>query len=196
MTRWSRIVGAAPITPAPAASLHVETLSLGVSGGVPNHPHWPALIIRGAVPADAPISGIKALYEANRWFRVWDWTVFDYHHFHPEAAEALTVARGAARLHLGGPDGPQVDVTAGDAMVLPAGFGHKRVSSDDAFTVVGGYPEGQEERTIVAAGDMDVADAARAVAAVPPPQTDPLWGADGPLLDHWHVVLSAGAKTG
>ena len=160
------------------------------NNGVPNHPCLPALIYP-AVLGEAPdIERVKALFERNRWFRVWDWTVFDYHHFHPSAAEVLAVARGHARIRLGGPDGTLHEVRAGDVMVLPAGFGHCREASTEDFTVVGAYPEGQEEREVVRAS-AEAAEAARPVIErTPLPSTDPVYGERGPLRDLWRDAAS------
>lgn len=185
MTDWTRMGDAtAPAAPnAPPAK--VVALRIAPNGGVPNHPRWPALVVPGALGTDPQVPAIKSLLEANRWFRVWDWTIFDYHHFHPGAAEVLVVARGRAAIRLGGPDGETVEVGPGDAMVLPPGFGHRREAAADGFTVVGAYPAGQEDRRVVRPGTAEALRAPHEVAAAPKPATDPIWGASGPLLDHW-----------
>jgi uncharacterized protein YjlB len=57
--------------------------------------------------------------------------------------------------------------------VLPAGTGHRRRSADGAFTVVGAYPEGQEDYDLLREAD----DAARRrIAALGPPPRDPVGG--------------------
>ncbi|MGF1551781.1 MAG: cupin domain-containing protein [Paracoccaceae bacterium] len=182
---WARVpAGIDPAKPIPRSEITVETLYLADDGRCPNHPSLPAMILHSALSGGS-IDGIKALYEANRWFRVWDYTVFDYHHFHPDAHEALTVARGEAVIRLGGESGRDVEVRPGDVMVLPAGTGHKRMRASDGFTVVGGYPKGQEARTIRVA-DKAASDAVRReVAGVGLPATDPVYGAEGPLFEAW-----------
>ena len=164
------------------------TLSAPPNGGIPNHPDLPAVIVTGAAPGTETGTGAgaaKALFRANGWGGVWEYTVFDYHHFHPDAHEALLVVAGRATLLLGGPEGTEVEAGAGDLIVLPAGYGHRLLRGADGFRVVGGYPPGQESPEILRAGDMDMDEARRAVAAVPLPESDPVAGPDGPLMRVW-----------
>lgn len=166
-------------------SVEVTELRVPANNGIPNNGPLPALIYAAALTGDE-----NAAYSTMRdagWGGCWTWTVFDYHHYHPASHEALICVMGWARIHLGGPDGPIVDVSAGDAMILPAGFGHKRVASGDGFAVVGGYPRGQEAPAILRA-DGPVSDRVLAqIAATPLPETDPIFGADGPLIEAWSI---------
>jgi uncharacterized protein YjlB len=77
-----------------------------------------------------------------------------------------------------------LDVTAGDVLVLPAGVAHKNQGSGRAFEVVGAYPDGQTwDLKRGAEGERLEAD--RNIEQVPLPSTDPLFGAEGPLIEHW-----------
>ena len=188
MSEWRRLPGDAPrAVPVPVEDGDVARLAGAPNAGVPNHPWLPALLWRGAFGPDEDIDRIKALFEANRWFRVWDWTVYPYHHFHPASHEVLVVARGHARLALGGEAGEAREVVAGDALVLPAGFGHRRLEASGDFTVVGAYPEGQEAREVVRAGDAAMREALPVVARTALPATDPVYGADGPVTRLWRA---------
>ena len=90
---------------------------------------------------------------------------------------ALAVVAGQATLELGGPQGTRFDVSAGDVLVLPAGTGHRRVSSDAEFTVVGANPAGQEDYDVLRGDDPAEVEAARArIAALGPPPQDPVGG--------------------
>ncbi len=72
----------------------------------------------------------------------------------------------------------------GDVVVLPAGTGHQGLCSSAELCVIGAYPK---------AGKYDLcrgskAEHAKAIAAIPNvplPETDPVYGNDGPLLTLW-----------
>jgi len=184
---WRRLPFDAPVAvPHPVVTDEVVALHVPPHDGVPNHPRWAALLYPAALADDRDIDRIKALFERNRWFRVWHWTVFDYHHFHPSAAEVLAVAAGSASIRLGGPAGRTYLVQVGDVMVLPPGFGHCLKAASADFVVVGAYPEGQERREVVRAGRAAMEAAFPVVAAVPRPATDPLFGTRGPLVEYWN----------
>jgi len=163
-----------------------EALRLSADGGFPNHPEWPALIYRGALSAAGSLAdAFERRFGANGWGGCWRWGVFAFDHFHSNAHEALGVARGSARLRLGGPRGPRVDVRSGDLLVLPAGTAHCNEGDRDGFQVVGAYPEGQRDDDL-RRGDPSAFEAAlRAIRATPLPRADPLCGAGGPLLRLW-----------
>ena len=72
----------------------------------------------------------------------------------------------------------------GDVIILPAGFGHKLVNAAQGFTVVGGYPHGQEDTGYARAGEGTSAQIER-VAATPLPERDPVFGEAGPLCRLW-----------
>ena len=174
----------------------IETLEFRAHGWVPNS-RLPVMLIRGALGRPADDKEVHALYRANGWGGTWTWSVYDFHHYHSTAHEALAVASGEARLMLGGPKGQEVTVRAGDLAVLPAGTGHKRLAASPDFAVCGAYPPGQKA-DLLREGDADRAESDRAesdraeaegrIAAVPLPPTDPFYGAEGPLLRLWQAL--------
>lgn len=94
------------------------------------------------------------------------------------------MARGSARVQLGGPDGATVDIDAGDVIVLPAGVAHKNCGASVDFLVVGAYPKGQDWNLKTGeAGERPQAD--HNIQRVPLPEADPVYGAEGPLIMHW-----------
>lgn len=197
MNDWKRVRGdTVPSAPHELPSDAIDTIDVASNGGVPNHPRLPAVHFRGAFDSEATIDGIKARFERNRWFRVWDWTVFDYHHYHPNAHEVLAVAAGSATLQLGGPEGPERKISTGDVLILPAGFGHRLEESRDGFTVVGAYPEGQEAREVVEADPTTMGLHAAHVGIVALPRTDPVYGIGGPLMQIWGDPGSASYRMG
>jgi len=153
--------------------------------GVPNNPTLPAVIVKGAIAKGQGGDALMALLSGNRWGGNWQFTVFNYHHYHPNAHETLIVASGTARIQLGGPSGELFDVCEGDVMVLPAGTGHCLISGSSNFSVVGGYPRGQENYTIVRAGEMQVEDALAQIVRVPMPNACPVFAETGPLMTAW-----------
>lgn len=161
----------------------VKTMTFAPGEDVPNNPDLPVVILRRVV-AGTDAGSIRARMEANGWGGTWTWTVFDYHHYHPDAHEALAVASGEAELALGGPDGQPVTVRAGDCVILPAGTGHKLNWSSDDFSVCGAYPAGQEDFETRRAED-GIGDSHARIASVALPTTDPVEGDGGPLMQHW-----------
>ena len=168
------------LTPRSPQKAEITSPKFPVGDQVPNNLDHPAVIARDALGGAHDDRAVRGLMERNGWAGTWTSIVFDYHHFHPDAFEALAVASGSATLMLGGPQGETLEVRAGDVMILPPGFGHRRLAMRDGFQICGAYPPGQENYTIVRAGYDDAM--LRQIAAVTNPRTDPAWGADGALL--------------
>ncbi len=148
--------------------MRLETWTAPPGNAIPNHPRFPVLLYRGVDVSDA-----ERLFGVHGWGGSWVDGVFDFHHFHSTSHEVLAVIAGSATLELGGPQGEAFEVARGDVIVLPAGTGHRRVRADEAFRVVGAYPEGQEDYDLL----RDADDAARArIAAVAAPPEDPVGG--------------------
>lgn len=159
---------------------------LAPAGDIPNHPRWPLLVYPSAVAIGGadPALAFEAMFDRNGWPAAWRNGVYPFQHFHSNAHEALGVYRGEVTVQLGGEPGVIVTARPGDVIVLPAGTGHRKLSSKGALGIVGAYPSGQSP-------DMHrppLADARRcaeAVLRVSRPERDPVHGAGGPLFDHW-----------
>lgn len=163
---------------------HVTAHHFVDDGTYPNN-RLPLLVYKSAIaPGDATPEAMESLFNENGWPPQWRSGVFDYHHYHSTAHECLGVAGGSARLVLGGLDGQEFDVKAGDVIVIPAGVAHRRLSNSADFLVVGAYPPGQEWDLLRGEpGDRPQAD--ENIAAVDLPQTDPVSGQKGPLTERW-----------
>lgn len=94
------------------------------------------------------------------------------------------MARGRARVRFGGDRGRELEISRGDAVILPAGTGHQCLWASDDFVVVGAYPPGcKMEITLPTARNHS--HALKTVPKVALPATDPLHGEHGPLIGLW-----------
>lgn len=158
--------------------MEIETFLLSESDLVPNNPRVPVVVYRSALEGEGEelAERFEALFEGHGWPPDWRDRIFDYHHYHSTAHEALGVFAGTSMLELGGPGGRQVSVSPGDALMLPTGTGHRAIMASEDFQVVGAYPEGQDWDICREASN----DAARVrMAALPDPERDPVTGESG-----------------
>ena len=147
---------------------------------IPNHPRWPLLIYPSAVKKIAPET-FEEIFTRNKWPAAWRNGVFPFHHYHSTGHEALGIYSGEVTVQFGGDAGVTVTAKPGDVIVLPAGTGHKMVSSRGDLGVVGAYPEGMHPDTCRAFSEKHL----KAIASVPLPACDPVFGAAGPLFTYW-----------
>jgi|AmaraimetFIIA100_FD_contig_81_1582545_length_815_multi_4_in_0_out_0_1 uncharacterized protein YjlB len=154
-------------------------------GLVPNNP-LPLLLYKRAIEVDSadPEREIEQLFGANGWGDMWRNGIYDYPHYHSTAHEALGVAKGQARVRFGGDRGREIEISAGDVAILPAGTGHHCLSASRDLSVVGAYPPGQKVEITRPTPD----NRARALKTIPQvklPKADPVMGKDGPLARLW-----------
>lgn len=163
----------------------VTSLYLQPHSNIPNNPQLPLLLYRQVFSGNSNLEDqFKEVFAQHNWRGRWTNGVFDYHHYHSKSHEVLGVAAGSATIVFGGPGGEEVEIKAGDMVVLPAGTGHCRKSASFDFSVVGAYPKGQENYDICMEKD-EVEKKQKNIRQVPLPETDPVAGKDGPLLQHW-----------
>ena len=168
----------------------IETHLFADDGIVPNNRALPLVVYRGALADTGDRArACEALFAEHGWPDAWRNGIYRHHHYHSTAHEVLGIARGTARVRLGGESGQSVELAAGDVVVIPAGVAHKREAASADLLVIGAYPAGQKP-------DMCRADAAgraaaeRNIAKVPLPAADPVTGGAGPLLACWRPAPS------
>jgi uncharacterized protein YjlB len=152
-------------------------------GAFPNS-RLPVLVYRAAIPA-ADAEAFERRFRDNGWVPLWRDGVFPYHHYHSTAHEALGVAAGSATLQLGGPNGAEIRIEAGDGLVIPAGVAHRRITASPDFLLVGAYPPGQEDWDIIRGTAADRPAADRRIAELALPPSDPVAGPNGALTRIW-----------
>ncbi len=158
-------------------------------GKVPNNPALPALVYRGALDfsrLNDPAAEIERVFRDNGWGRdLWRNGVFPFVHYHAEIHEALGIARGHARVQIGGHNGEAMELKAGDIVVLPAGTGHQKLMGSDDFLVIGGYPPDGTYNLCRGDNPAERDKALVSIPKVPLPDTDPLTGKNGALPKLW-----------
>jgi uncharacterized protein YjlB len=110
-----------------------RTILLKDDGLIPNHPHWPLILYRGAVRQDGrfdPAAVFEELFASNGWGNSWRNGIYHYVHYHSRTHEVLGIARGQGKAKFGGLRGTTVTLKAGDVAIR---------ASDD-FLVIGAYP--------------------------------------------------------
>lgn len=161
-----------------------EAIQFSRNGWMPNNAHLPVLLYRGAIQSATHDAAtvMEAVFQKHGWPARWRNGVYPFHHYHSTAHEVLGFARGHARLLLGGENGREVHVKAGDIALLPVGTGHCRIEAASDFLVVGAYPDGQDWDLCRTAPDSA---ALRRIRTLSFPNSDPVAGANGPTTRLW-----------
>ena len=154
-------------------------------GVFPNSP-LPLLFYRKVITADEKPSAsiFEQHFAENDWTNSWRNGVYSFPHYHSTSHEVLGVYSGTANLRLGGQHGQNLEVHAGDVIVIPAGVAHQNISASDDFGVVGAYPDGRDWDLLRGLPD-ERPKADQNIAALPIPDNDPVYGAKSPLRQIW-----------
>lgn len=157
----------------------------GDDGLVPNNP-LPFLVYQKAVLLDGshPEETIEGLFTGHGWGGTWRNGVYDYLHYHATVHEVLGVARGSARVRFGGDAGRELEIEAGDVVILPAGTGHQGLGASEDFCVIGAYPPGPAME-ITRPSPENHANALKTIPKVAKPLADPVTGPNGALMRLW-----------
>ncbi|NLA40825.1 MAG: cupin [Smithella sp.] len=133
---------------------------------------WPVLIYT-QVYAPGEHIDFAGHFKTRGWTGVWVNGVYSFDHFHATAHEALGCISGWVLLRLGGPEGVVIRISAGDAVLLPAGAGHRNLRQSGDFCIVGAYPPRQSPD--IQRGDRSAYPELLSLSrAMPRPETDPV----------------------
>ncbi|UAY53197.1 cupin domain-containing protein [Ferruginibacter albus] len=166
---------------------HIIEWHLEKNGNFPNS-DLPVLIYKDVFKLprgkDNASEIIQAIFLRNGWSNTWRNGIYDFHHYHSNAHEALGISSGSANVILGGPNGKRLTVEKGDLLILPAGTGHKCTKHSADFVCIGAYPQGKNY-------DINHGTAEELKKALPRiedlslPKQDPVFGLEGFLKSYW-----------
>lgn len=165
-------------------NLDYQTYILKDDGEIPNNANLPLVIYPGIL--NKYMDQIDDMFLKKGWNGTWIGSVYEYHHYHSTAHEVLGVLSGHAIIQFGGKQGVTLEASEGDVIMIPAGVGHKKIESTQDFRVVGGYPQGQDKDHCVG-NSSERPEVLENIKQVPLPNTDPVFGENGKLLDLWAI---------
>jgi uncharacterized protein YjlB len=148
----------------------------------------PLLLYRAAITTEAEdrASVFERRFARNGWRNSWRNGVYSFAHYHSTSHEVLGVYHGSAKLRLGGERGRTVEIRSGDVILIPAGVAHKNIGASPDFAVVGAYPDGRQWDLLHGLpGERPKSDLT--IAALPIPDYDPIYGAEGPMRQIWNA---------
>lgn len=170
----------------PIQKLNIIRNILAEDGAFPNNGLLPLLLYHQVFKnqEENNTRTVKEILETNGWVNTWVDNILEEHHYHSTAHEVLVALKGSARVQFGGPHGITLSFEQGDVVIIPAGIAHKKVDEADGFSCLGAYPEGQQyDMNYGKPGERPGTD--ENIRRVPPPENDPLYGNDGPLIKNW-----------
>jgi uncharacterized protein YjlB len=163
------------------------TLRFQDDGSVPNN-SLPMLVYRAGIDlagSTDPERLIERALAANGWGReMWRNGIYPYVHYHSMIHEALAIARGHAKVRFGGNKGKELDLGPGDVVALPAGTGHQKLWGSPDLSVIGAYPP-EGSYNLYRGSKAEHTKALQTISQVPVPESDPVLGKGGSLLELW-----------
>lgn len=164
------------------ADLNAKVFMFEDDGEIPNNPNLPLLVYPEVFLNQ--LADVNQVLQGNNWKNSWTGSVHDFHHYHSDTHEVLAVISGKATIKFGGENGKELQVAAGDVVVIPAGVGHKKMSASHDFEVIGAYPDGRDhDMRTGKPGEHE--EAVKNIKAVPLPEQDPVFAEEGPLKEIW-----------
>ncbi|HTV37795.1 MAG TPA: hypothetical protein VMF12_15290 [Xanthobacteraceae bacterium] len=165
------------------------TLNFADDGSIPNNPTLPLVLYRGGIDlagSPDPEQLIEKAFAANGWGNMWRNGIYPYVHYHSMIHEVMGIARGRATVRFGGENGRELEIASGDVVILPAGTGHQLVTQTQELVVIGAYPP-TGKYDLCRGSKLEHDKAVASIRNVPAPATDPVFGANGPLITLWRA---------
>lgn len=154
-------------------------------GTIPNNPKLPMLVYQDALNTEQlQPQSCKTLLNKHGWRNAWVNGIYSYNHYHSNTHEVLAVIGGSAEVLMGGEQGEQLSIAAGDVIVIPAGVGHCCLNNSSDFRVVGAYPSGAAY-DLCTGKPEERPEALQNIKNVSLPDLDPVTGDQNPLCDFW-----------
>ncbi len=163
------------------------TFQFADDGSVPNNPALPFVVYTRAIDlagSSDPEDVVEKTFRRHGWGDSWRNGIFPYVHYHSQIHEGLGIARGRAKVRFGGNQGKELDLGPGDVAILPAGTGHQGLWVSPDLVVIGAYPK-NGKYDLCRGSKAEHAKALSTIPKVPLPESDPVYGKDGPLLRLW-----------
>jgi len=129
------------------------------------------------------------LFKKNHFGNSWRDGIYPFHHYHSTAHEVLGCYAGRARVRLGG-DNEQVrrdvELTAGDCVLIPIGVAHKNLDENSDLALVGAYDlDGNDVDMNYGKNADERKQAEENMKQVKIPRLDPVLGNQGGLNQYW-----------
>ncbi len=158
-------------------------------GVIPNNPTLPFIFYRGGIDLTGspdPEELIEKTFAGNGWGEMWRNGIYPYVQYHSMIHEVMAIARGRAKVRFGGDKGRALDIVPGDVVILPAGTGHQGLTQSPDLVVIGAYPQ-SGKYDLCRGSKADRTKALSSIPKVPHPETDPVFGTEGPLMALWRA---------
>ena len=152
-------------------------------GVIPNNT-LPLLVYRNVLKYIAS-ENFELVFKKNGWTNNWKDIILPYDHFHSNTHEVLGLAKGNARLRLGGKNGSDLLIEIGDVIIMPAGVGHYSIDNSLDYQFIGGYPNGADWNVKISLKEEDSISIIDEILNIPNPDKDPVFGNEGPLFEYW-----------
>jgi uncharacterized protein YjlB len=152
-------------------------------GVIPNS-KFPVVVYSQVADVRNMSDWLERRFALNGWTNNWRDVVLTYDHFHSTTHEVLGIGKGEVTLQIGGTKGIQLRARAGDVIILPAGVGHYSFPQNEAYEVVGGYPDGRSW-DMCTGKEKERGEILQRISKVPLPFKDPVYGESGELPACW-----------